>query len=210
MASTAPLVVAHPDDTNIEHTIRHNTEDVDATSSTFLDESIDPAMPPAPFCFNMLELATASSLRAQLQYSPSAHGINPALAYHISQGLAYTTGAALGETAPSREQCHAAFILPNRVGLSAGGRAWSKHAHRSGSDAGSEESKRAKDVKGGWWGRAHGSVSNINTKSLELFDRVRFFSSLRVSSPFLLPPPLCHWNWAWTSSWITGIFDHRS
>jgi hypothetical protein len=134
-------------------------------------------MPSTLFCSHMLELATASSLRAQLQHLPFAHGINPALAYHISQGLAYTTDAALGETAPSREQCHAAFILPNRVGLSAGGRAWSKHAHRSGSDAGSEESKRAKDVKGGWWGRAYGSVGNINTKSLELFDRVRCVSS---------------------------------
>jgi hypothetical protein len=116
----------------------------------------------------MIELAGAARLRAQLLHSPSS--IDPALAHHFRQGLAYTAGAALGENAPSRSDCHAAFTTPNRVGLTAGGRAWQKHAHRSG-----EEDKKGSS---GWWGRAHGSVSTINERSLELFEKVHASSLL--------------------------------
>jgi hypothetical protein len=117
---------------------------------------------PAPRCFGMSELLTASSLRAQLASSPSS--LLPAIAHHLRQGLALTTGSACGETAPNNEHCLAGFVEPNRVGLTAGGRAWQKHAHRSGT---------TDKASMGWWGVAHGSVSTINAKSLELFHKVR-------------------------------------
>jgi hypothetical protein len=108
----------------------------------------------APACANMAELAGAAGLRALLAADPGA--VPPALARHLRQGLAYTAGAALGEAAPAREECAAAFAAPNGVGLSAGARAWAKHAHRSD----------------GWWGTAHGSVAALNARALELFDKV--------------------------------------
>jgi hypothetical protein len=128
-----------------------------------LQPSILPSEMAVPTCFNMFEVTAASGLRAQFLRSPSS--VDPKLAYHFRQGLAYTTGAALGETAPSRSDCRGAFTAPNRVGLTAGGRAWQKHAHRSGEDG--------KKGLAGWWGRAHGSVATINEKSLELFEKVR-------------------------------------
>jgi hypothetical protein len=116
----------------------------------------------SPYCHHMTELPNAAALRAQMADSP--HEIDSALTRHLRQGLAYTTGAALGENAPSYDECLAAFTVPNKAGLTAGGRAWQKHAHRSGED----------DKKGasGWWGRAHGSVSRMNECSLELFHKV--------------------------------------
>jgi hypothetical protein len=112
-----------------------------------------PAMS-APACANMAELAGAAGLRALLAADPGA--VPPALARHLRQGLAYTAGAALGEAAPAREECAAAVAAPNAVGLSAGARAWAKHAHRSD----------------GWWGTAHGSVAALNARALELFDKI--------------------------------------
>lgn len=53
------------------------------------------------------------------------------LFYHLSQGLALTTGSALGSTPPDTATCLAAFLVPNKAHLTAGARAWSKHAHRS-------------------------------------------------------------------------------
>jgi len=63
----------------------------------------------------------------------SACAVDPAspLFHHLAQGLALTTGSALGSDAPSTEQCLAAFEVPNKAKLTAGARAWSKHAHRS-------------------------------------------------------------------------------
>lgn len=117
---------------------------------------------PSPYCHNMTELPDATALRAQMVCSP--HEIDTALAHHLRQGLAYTTGSAIGETAPSHVECLAAFTVPNKAGLTAGGRAWQKHAHRSG-----EEVKKGTS---GWWGQAHGSVSRMNERSLELFHKV--------------------------------------
>jgi hypothetical protein len=102
--------------------------------------------------------------RAQLAASPAT--LPPGTAHHLRQDLALTPGAALGATAPTRAQCLASFAAPNRVGLTAGARAWQKHAHRSGAgDAGA--------AAAGWWGVAHGSVGMLNERALTIFDRVR-------------------------------------
>jgi hypothetical protein len=121
----------------------------------------------APRCIGMAELPTASALRAQLAASGSAaSALPPGTAHHLRQGLALTPGAALGATAPTRAQCLASFAAPNRVGLTAGARAWQKHAHRSGAGDASAATP-------GWWGLAHGSVGMLNERALTIFERVR-------------------------------------
>ncbi|KAF7317644.1 COesterase domain-containing protein [Mycena kentingensis (nom. inval.)] len=104
------------------------------------------------------------------------------LALHLSQGLAYTVGSAIGERPPSTDACRAAFVLPNSVGLTAGARAWSKHGHRSGgappdSEASSPseskpKSKSKKPTNTGYWGVASGPVAVINENALVLFWKV--------------------------------------
>jgi hypothetical protein len=112
-----------------------------------------------PFCIGMTELPGAHAQRtSHLLHPPSTP---TPLSIHLTQGLAYTTGSALGEHAPLPAACREAFLAPNAVGLTAGARAWSKHAVRSGGDA------------GGYWGRARGSVATINERALELLEKVR-------------------------------------
>ncbi|EIN04678.1 hypothetical protein PUNSTDRAFT_108042 [Punctularia strigosozonata HHB-11173 SS5] len=114
---------------------------------------------PKPHCFGMDELAEAATARAELaaQEQNGTPAESKPVYIHLAQGLALTTGSALGERCPSKEDCLAAFVAPNSVGLTAGARAWSKHAHRGGS---------------GWWGHPSGPVAKINERALELFHRV--------------------------------------
>jgi len=91
------------------------------------------------------------------------------LSEYIKQGMAYTVGSALGFTPPTIDECLAAFVLSNKAGLTAGSRAWSKHAHRSLEDGGDPDVSVG---HGGWWGVPSGPVAHINEKSLQLFWRV--------------------------------------
>ncbi|KAF8869070.1 hypothetical protein BD779DRAFT_1589539 [Infundibulicybe gibba] len=98
------------------------------------------------------------------------------LSIHLSHGLAYTVGSALGSTPPSQEECLAAFQVPNKAGLTMGARAWSKHAHRSqpAADEESEESRaNRKRESDGWWGTPSGPVAVINERALTLFWKVQ-------------------------------------
>ena len=92
------------------------------------------------------------------------------LSNYINQGLAYTVGSALGFSPPHPDECLAAFVLPNKAGLTAGSRAWSKHAHRSQGDTGGSSASVSDD--GGWWGSPSGPVAHINAQSLQLFWKV--------------------------------------
>ena len=91
---------------------------------------------------------------------------------HLAHGLAYTIGSALGSRPPSEETCLAAYVFPNKAGLTAGSRAWSKHSHRSlpiPSDTAEEDKQKCSS---GWWGTPSGPVSLINEKSLRLFWKI--------------------------------------
>ena len=103
---------------------------------------------------------------------------------HLSHGLAYTVGSALGSTPPSQDACLAAFLVCNKANLTAGARAWSKHFHRSqprdvNTDLEKEDnSTRAGPTESGgnastgWWGTPSGPVATINERALALFWRV--------------------------------------
>jgi len=91
---------------------------------------------------------------------------------HLAHGLAYTTGSALGSRPPSIETCLAAYIVPNKAGLTAGSRAWSKHSHRSLSLPSDEAEEDKQKRSAGWWGIPSGPISLINERSLELFWKV--------------------------------------
>lgn len=96
---------------------------------------------------------------------------------HLSHGLAYTIGSALGSTPPSVETCLTAYLTPNKADLTAGARAWSKHSHRSlpapsdASDA-AETQRGKREASTGWWGTPSGPVASINKNALELFWKV--------------------------------------
>ncbi|KIL62808.1 hypothetical protein M378DRAFT_80722, partial [Amanita muscaria Koide BX008] len=146
---------------------------------------------PDPQCHAMQELSIASTERAIVRelLVRQAQGDDDAkkriaaepLYQHLSFGLAYTTGSALGCVPPSTDACLEAFLVPNKVGLTAGARAWTKHFHRSipaehdeGSDAGMSKSKaksamRRKaelEARAGWWGVASGPREVVNEKAL--------------------------------------------
>jgi hypothetical protein len=96
---------------------------------------------------------------------------------HLKQGLALTVGSALGSKPPSVDECLAAFQVPNKALLTAGARAWSKHAHRSqpdissdGEDEGAEKKRRKQSD--GWWGTPSGPVARINERAVALFWKV--------------------------------------
>ncbi|KIY64486.1 hypothetical protein CYLTODRAFT_425156 [Cylindrobasidium torrendii FP15055 ss-10] len=104
------------------------------------------------------ELPDAATKRENLA---AVFDTEPLLAKHLSLGMAYTVGSAVGEDPPTIELCLEAFQKPNKAGveLTTGARAWSKHAARA----------LAED---GWWGRPSGPVAGINAKALELFYKV--------------------------------------
>jgi hypothetical protein len=86
-------------------------------------------------------------------------------------------------TPPLTGICLAAFVAPNKVGLTAGARAWSKHFHRypergdpARTDADTlverdskKKFERAEADTSGWWGQPSGPVAIINAKALVLF-----------------------------------------
>lgn len=132
---------------------------------------------PVPRCHNMQELPTATTERARVQAvlslgDPLAleaeHQSNP-LSKHLLHGLAYTVGSALGSDPPTRDECLSAFTASaTKTGLTAGAKAWSKHAHRSGDAESGGDSKCV-----GWWGgQPKGPVASINERTLVLFDKV--------------------------------------
>ncbi|TFK50550.1 hypothetical protein OE88DRAFT_268100 [Heliocybe sulcata] len=123
---------------------------------------------PTPYCQGMAELPSAAEERASLSSSDPS---NP-LVIHLQHGLAYTVGSALGCTPPTMNQCLQGFISPNKAGLSAGARAWTKHFHRSQAD-------ETKDTDHGWWGTPKGPVALLNDRALELFWRVMNKASWR-------------------------------
>jgi len=110
-----------------------------------------------PHAWNMHEVPHAQALRDHVlqlladgrasEASPSAQqvakpssdhieSLNPdsPVFVHLSQGLAYTPGSAVGEMAPSLDVCFAAFqTSPTdaRSRMTPGARAWAKHSHRS-------------------------------------------------------------------------------
>ena len=152
---------------------------------------------PDPVCKDMQELPNASSERSRVRMilqqrhlvpdSSSSLDIfvsddptPPPLFTYLSHGLAYTTGSALGSTPPSVEECLEAFQVPNKAGLTAGSKAWSKHSHRSfvadpekEVDAGKPQVKTKKTKEDrGWWGNPTGPIPSINTRALSLFWRV--------------------------------------
>lgn len=88
--------------------------------------------------------------------------------HHLSCGLALTTGSALGSSPPTTDSCLAAFLIPNSAGLTAGARAWTKHAHRSQPEVTEEDVKKKKESEG-WWGRPSGPVVKINENATKLF-----------------------------------------
>ncbi|KAJ7687909.1 hypothetical protein B0H17DRAFT_1165878 [Mycena rosella] len=138
------------------------------------------ALQPIPYCHGMQEHSSASIDRAKLSSLNTSgsfgHGndceLNP-LSLHLSLGLAYTVGSAIGSIPPSTDACLAAFVSPNIVGLTAGARAWSKHAHRSQPhEISPEEARENVESSAGWWGTPSGPVTQINARALELFWKV--------------------------------------
>ncbi|KAK0200024.1 hypothetical protein DFS33DRAFT_1388325 [Desarmillaria ectypa] len=130
--------------------------------SSGTDSSSISLAPKTPHCAGMLELPFAATERAKLvagETDPSAP-----LAIHLSLGLAYTIGSAVGSMPPSIDVCLEAFSIPNKAGLTAGARAWSKHFHRSQS----AEELTSK----GWWGQPSGPVAIINERALVLFWKI--------------------------------------
>ncbi|KAJ6485532.1 hypothetical protein C8R45DRAFT_996921 [Mycena sanguinolenta] len=127
-----------------------------------------------PHCHGMQEHPSAISERAQLlsRQTPIDSALDP-LAFHLSLGLAYTVGSAVGSRPPSNDSCLAAFVSPNTVGLTAGARAWSKHAHRSQQqDIPAEDATKTAEASAGWWGTPSGPVAIINERALALFWKV--------------------------------------
>lgn len=130
-----------------------------------------------PRCHGMEELPTAGPerarvlevLRSDANDHPSSHS---PLFTHLAHGLAYTVGSALGSTPPSVDTCLAAFLVPNKAGLTAGARAWSKHSHRSEGWNDGEDDQSRREASAGWWGTASGSVAIINENALALFNKV--------------------------------------
>ncbi|TCD62488.1 hypothetical protein EIP91_006809 [Steccherinum ochraceum] len=140
-------------------------------------DALPPVDTPTPRCEGMSEHPNAAHERDRFRQGLLTPTSSP-LATHLSHGLAYTVGSALGSTPPSQETCLQSFLSTNSVGLTAGARAWSKHAHRSGSGSGNNttegsESDQAASAKSkGWWGSPSGPVTRINDRALELFWRV--------------------------------------
>jgi len=133
---------------------------------------------PAPYCHGMTEHPSAILERSR-HGSELSEPSTPLFVHIFKYGLACTIGSALGSTPPSRDACLSAFLVPNKAGLTAGARAWSKHSHRSQSEnatAGPEEESSARAIASsrseGWWGTPSGPVSVINENALSLFRKV--------------------------------------
>lgn len=163
--------------------VKHHYIACPLTSARLMETpAISPTFP-NPYCFNMHELPQAPEERAKisrilgllktsqpLKECEEQLKATP-LFIHLSHGLALTTGSALGSLPPTKAQCLEAYQLPNSVGLTAGARAWTKHAHRSQELHPANVSKKYKG-EAGWWGRAQGPKTVLNENALELFWRI--------------------------------------
>ncbi|EJD08512.1 uncharacterized protein FOMMEDRAFT_138282 [Fomitiporia mediterranea MF3/22] len=137
---------------------------------------------PTPVCHDMAELPSASEERARLNQHLQEHSnveldfnMPSPLAKHIVLGLAVTTGSAIGEQPPSEEDLLSSFEAQNSVGLSAGARAWTKHAHRSGCNTNTDSSQsglESDSSSSSWWGNPKGPISALNDRALQLFDKI--------------------------------------
>lgn len=137
-----------------------------------------------PYCIGMEELPSAmiertrvsEILRMRSERSPAVSGDavlpDSPLFVHLSHGMAYTVGSALGSTPPSVEQCLAVYLIPNKADLTAGARAWSKHSHRSQPQESQDEEQGSRKASAGWWGTPYGPVAIINERALALFWKV--------------------------------------
>ncbi|KAJ7780120.1 hypothetical protein DFH07DRAFT_910450 [Mycena maculata] len=131
-----------------------------------------------PHCHGMQEHPSAPAERAKLFSLQTSAGFSNTppldpLALHLYLGLAYTVGSAIGSIPPSTDTCLAAFVSPNKVGLTAGARAWSKHAHRSQPpELSAEVARQTAALSAGWWGMPSGPVAVINERALALFWKV--------------------------------------
>ncbi|KAF9042079.1 hypothetical protein BJ165DRAFT_1349706 [Panaeolus papilionaceus] len=114
---------------------------------------------PDPQCVGHTELPNAHDDRVRLLSQEDLEFAQTPLFKQLAQGLALTTGSALGSAPPSVEECLKAYLVPNRVGMSAGARAWAKHAHRSMPPT-------------GWWGNPKGPLAVVNARALEVFFRI--------------------------------------
>lgn len=92
----------------------------------------------------MQELSYAERERETLNSvndgNPTLYYATDILQYHIIQGLAVTSGSALGYSAPDREKCWTLFLEPTAkadwkqaVQMHQGGKAFTKHSHRASS-----------------------------------------------------------------------------
>lgn len=143
----------------------------------------------SPRCHGMQELPSASAERERVYDIIRKHSDEEAttplptdpLFVHLSHGLAYTVGSALGSIPPSQDTCLAAFLVRNKANLTAGARAWSKHFHRSqprdgDTDLDKEDNtsplESGRNASTGWWGTPSGPVASINERALALFWRV--------------------------------------
>ncbi|PPQ87086.1 hypothetical protein CVT24_012429, partial [Panaeolus cyanescens] len=143
------------------------------------------------------ESGSGSGLELELSLSPEDIEFSKTpLFKHLKQGLALTIGSAIGENAPEVEECLRAYLVGNRVGLTVGARAWSKHAHRSmplpvvvdsdeekekeeeRDEEGKEKKPKKKKKKpkkqevSGWWGTPKGPLSTINERALGVFWKI--------------------------------------
>jgi len=162
--------------------------------STSKTAHFDPSPLVDPHCLGLEEIQNSSEERARVSqilqsrrliseshsplHDPAFSSTFPdgedatPLFIHLAHGLAYTTGSALGSRPPPLDTCLAAYVVPNKGGLTAGSRAWSKHSHRSlplpSDKAEADKLKRS----AGWWGIPSGPVSLINERALQLFWKV--------------------------------------
>ncbi|KAH6904255.1 hypothetical protein BKA70DRAFT_541709 [Coprinopsis sp. MPI-PUGE-AT-0042] len=117
----------------------------------------------------------SSAVEGDIDDSQDRLDPSSALFKHLEQGLALTVGSALGSTPPSVEECLAAFQVPNKALLTAGAKAWTKHAHRSQAEASAndeEEEIKKRKQSDGWWGTPSGPVARINERAVALFWRI--------------------------------------
>lgn len=138
----------------------------------------DPLRMESPHCHGIQELPSACAERDRVHDIIRKHSdgedttplpTDP-LFVHLSHGLAYTVGSALGSIPPSQDTCLAAFLVRNKANLAAGARAWSKHFHRSQprddeTDLNKEDSlgsahtghiESGGNASTGWWGTPQG------------------------------------------------------
>ena len=83
-------------------------------------------------------------------------------------------GSALGSTPPDTSSCLSAFLVPNKAHLTAGARAWSKHAHRSqplDTQPSPQQTTQETDLRGGEV--AEGLEHDVDHKSLKKLKKER-------------------------------------